>query len=194
MQLFDMQSLPWFDRKFSFGLSPAMLPFMTERLEGTIVRLRNKTEGVDESVLAYNLDNKWSIKQNIGHLIDVDVISRKRVAEIVSRAPFLSRADIETQDDYNGMPIWVILDRFNAARRANIDCLLSLSEPELKMATIHPRLNVPMNAVDLAWFDAEHDDHHLVRISTILTTIRKSISRSRATYPGRRQAINNIDI
>lgn len=171
-----------------------MLPYMTERLEGAIVRLRSKTEGVDESVLTYNLENKWSIKQNIGHLIDVDVISRKRVAEIVSRAPFLSRADIETQDDYNGMPMWVILDRFNAARRANIDCLLSLSEHELKMTAVHPRLNVPMNAVDLAWFDAEHDDHHLVRISTILTSVRKSVSRSQATYPGRRQAIHHIDL
>ena len=25
-----------------------------------------------------------------------------------------------------------------------------------------------MSPVDLAWFDAEHDDHHLVRINEIL--------------------------
>jgi hypothetical protein len=26
--------------------------------------------------------------------------------------------------------------------------------------------------VDLAWFEAEHDDHHLVRISEILNAIK----------------------
>jgi hypothetical protein len=36
---------------------------------------------------------------------------------------------------------------------------------------MHPRLKVPMTPVDLAWFDAEHDDHHLVKINFIIETL-----------------------
>ncbi len=30
-----------------------------------------------------------------------------------------------------------------------------------------------MTPVDLAWFDAEHDDHHLVRMGEILSVLLK---------------------
>jgi len=32
----------------------------------------------------------------------------------------------------------------------------------------HPRLRTSMNAVDLAYFVAEHDDYHLARIGELL--------------------------
>ena len=170
--------MPWFDRKFTFGFLPAMLPFMIERLEGTIVRLEQKVERINEAILAYPLESKWSVKQNIGHLMDVDDISGRRVGEIITGAVMLSRADIQTQDDYNGMPMWIILEKFASKRRNNIGRMRDLSESELRMTSMHPRLKVAMNIVDLAWFDAEHDDHHLVRINEILKTLKKSASRS----------------
>jgi hypothetical protein len=40
-------------------------------------------------------------------------------------------------------------------------------------SSIHPRLKVPMTPVDLAMFDAEHDDHHLLRISEIISLLTK---------------------
>jgi len=36
------------------------------------------------------------------------------------------------------------------------------------LAATHPRLKVKMTPVDLAFFDAEHDDHHLLKISDII--------------------------
>ena len=36
----------------------------------------------------------------------------------------------------------------------------------------HPRLNQPMRILDLIVFAAEHDDHHLARITEILRVIR----------------------
>lgn len=33
---------------------------------------------------------------------------------------------------------------------------------------LHPRLKTQMTLVDLAWFDAEHDDHHLLRIQNLI--------------------------
>jgi len=48
-----------------------------------------------------------------------------------------------------------------------------LSVDELAKSSIHPRLKVNMTPVDLAWFDAEHDDHHLMRISEIISLLSK---------------------
>jgi hypothetical protein len=38
----------------------------------------------------------------------------------------------------------------------------------MTFTSLHPRLKVPMNVIDLAYFVAEHDDYHLVRISELL--------------------------
>jgi hypothetical protein len=35
---------------------------------------------------------------------------------------------------------------------------------------IHPRLNKPMRLVDMLFFQAEHDDYHLARISDLIRT------------------------
>jgi hypothetical protein len=33
---------------------------------------------------------------------------------------------------------------------------------------LHPRLQQPLRIVDIAYFDAEHDDYHLGRIGELL--------------------------
>jgi hypothetical protein len=168
-----MQPLPWFERKFTFGFAPAMLPFFLKRLEGTIYRVQEKAFHHSEEQLARRLDDKWSVKENIGHLFEVDEISGRRISEITAGQPTLSRADIQTSGRYNEMDIRTLIERFAARRREHISRIRSLSEEQLKMTALHPRLKVPMNAVDLSWFDAEHDDHHLVRINIILEIGRK---------------------
>lgn len=167
-----MEPITWFERKFTFGFLPGMLPFMLERLEGTLVRTQQKVSGYSEESLAFRLDDKWSVKQNLGHLAEVDEISGKRISEITSGSEVLTRADVQPQVDYNAMPIGRIIDLLVAKRRDNIARYRTLSESQLRMTSMHPRLKVPMNPVDLAWFDAEHDDHHLVRIATILASLK----------------------
>lgn len=46
--------------------------------------------------------------------------------------------------------------------------LTSFSDNELINTAMHPRLEVKMRIVDLAYFIAEHDDHHIAKIITIL--------------------------
>ena len=87
-----MKSLTWFDRKLVFGSHPEMLPFHLERLEGTLVRLEHKVKGVGDKILSENLNNKWSVKQNIGHLAEVDEIGNRRMDEMISRVAMLSPA------------------------------------------------------------------------------------------------------
>ncbi|HET9486764.1 MAG TPA: hypothetical protein VFO54_04995, partial [Chryseosolibacter sp.] len=54
----------------------------------------------------------------------------------------------------------------------------TLSDGECAMTSLHPRLNVMMNPVDLAYFDAEHDDHHLVKISEIQLALAGAVIKS----------------
>jgi len=163
-------SKPWFERNLSFGYVPEMLPYFLIRLEGTYIRVQHRVTKIDDTILSHKLDGKWSIKENIGHLAEVDAISIKRIDEMLAGIPVLSPAVFEPQN-YNPWPIDKILELFQRNRNSNLEKYRSLSSTSLIKSSIHPRLKVTMTPVDLAWFDAEHDDHHLVRINEIITTL-----------------------
>jgi len=165
-------TLPWFERNLKFGYAPEMLPFFLERLEGTIIRLEQKVKGVDNKMLSARLNDKWSAKENMGHLAEVDGIANRRIDEMISGAAVMSPAVFEPQD-YNPWPVERILDFFRKTRQSNIKKYQLLTTGQLMKSSLHPRLNVQMTPVDLAWFDAEHDDHHLVKINELLLALRK---------------------
>jgi hypothetical protein len=165
------ERIAWFDRKFTFGLPPEMLPLLLERLEGTAVRIIHKVKGVNEKILSEKYDGKWSVKQNIGHLAEVDQVNNRRIDEILQGAEIFSPAVFEPQD-YNPWPINEVLNFFEKTRQSNIRKYAALKPEEKLRASIHPRLKVKMSPVDLAYFDAEHDDHHLLKISDIINQYR----------------------
>ena len=169
-----METVKWFERVFTFGLPNGMLPFYIERLEGTLPRIEKKIKDIPEDILSHRLDNKWSVKENIGHLAEVDQIANKRIDEIISGISPMSPAVFEPKP-YHEWPIRKMLQYFHENRKKNIERYQSLTAGELQKTSLHPRLKLMMSPVDLAWFDAEHDDHHLVRINDILSTLlRKS--------------------
>lgn len=159
--------MDWFERSFTFGLPKAMLPFYLERLEGTIYRIEHKVKGVSEQVLSEKYNDKWSIKQNIGHLAEVDRVGNKRIDEMLAGVAVLSPAVFEPQD-YNPWPIEKVLAFFRESRLSNLNKYRGLSDLHLAKGSLHPRLKLTLTPVDLAWFDAEHDDHHLLKISDII--------------------------
>jgi hypothetical protein len=167
-----VKRLEWFERKFTFGLPIGMLPFYLERLEGTINRIESKVKGVSDDVLSQKLDGKWSVKQNIGHLAEVDEIAIKRIGEMVQGISPMSPAVFEPSD-YSQQPVDDVIGFFRKTRLANVKRYSELDADELQLSSLHPRLKVQMTPVDLAWFDAEHDDHHLVRISEIISVLLK---------------------
>lgn len=167
-----MKKVEWFERQFSFGLPAGMLPFYLERLQGTTARLFKKVDGISEEILSNKLDGKWSVKQNIGHLAEVDEIANKRIDEMVNGVTPMSPAVFEPKLDYNSKPVKEILALFEKNRGENLKKYSQLKDDALAKSSLHPRLKVQMTPVDLAYFDAEHDDHHLVRINEILTSLK----------------------
>ncbi len=165
-----MEKLQWFERVFHFGFPPGMLPFYIERLNGTLSRIEKKVVGISEEMLSYRLDNKWSVKENIGHLAEVDEIANKRISEMVAGVSPMSPAVFEPRP-YDQWELSKVLEYFRQNRTKNIERYAQLTEDELGKSSLHPRLKVMMTPVDLALFDAEHDDHHLVRINEIISIL-----------------------
>jgi len=166
-------ALPWFERKLQFGLPPEMLPFYLERLRGTPVRLHEKINLLPDEILSTPCLGKWSVKQTIGHLAEVDQIANKRIDEMVAGVHLLSPAVFEPKE-YNSWTVEQVLNFFRSTRSANLAKYASLGPDQLIKSSLHQRLNTLMTPVDLAWFDAEHDDHHLVKINEIIFTLTKN--------------------
>jgi hypothetical protein len=144
-----------------------MLPFFLERLEGTIARLEKIVGNQPDALLSYQPEGKWSIKQHIGHLAEVDEVALQRIEEMINQISPMTPAVFEPKQNYNDQRIDRVLEYFIKNRKANLQRYKILTEADCTRTSLHPRLKLLMNPVDLAYFDAEHDDHHLVRIREI---------------------------
>ncbi|MBL0743205.1 DinB family protein [Chryseolinea lacunae] len=166
-----MQKSDWLKRTFPTGLAAGLLPFLLERQEGTAVRMDAKVKGISDELLSRKLDNKWSVKENIAHLAEMDEVALRRLEQILSSAPTLAPAVPGLQRDYNVVPVDEIIALFRRNRAIKLQRFRSLRDEDFLKTSVHPRLNITLNPVDLAFFESEHDDHHLVRVSEIINTL-----------------------
>src|SRR5262245_6511122 len=114
-----MKKMEWFERAFTFGQPVSMLPFFLESLEGTIASGKRKVMGISEEILSNKLDGKWSIKQNIGHLAEVDEIANRRIDEMVRGISPMSPAVFEPRRPYNELSIHEVVAYFRDNRLKN---------------------------------------------------------------------------
>jgi len=163
---------PWINRTFPAIEDSGLLPNIIERLEGTPSRLEEKVRNHRHPINNKPLPDKWSIKQEIGHLIDLEALGQERVRQIVAGLPELKAADMSNQQTHSAhhdaQLFEELLSRFRSERKKLVNSFRSLSDADLEKVSFHPRLKRPMKAVDLAYFIAEHDDHHLAQISFLL--------------------------
>ena len=61
-----------------------------------------------------------------------------------------------------------ILTGFREARGTLVERLESMKESAVMRSAMHPRLGGPMRVCDMMFFEAEHDDYHLARISELM--------------------------
>jgi len=167
-----MKRSTWFERKFQSIEDNGLLPGIIERLEGTPLRLEAKIRKMPAGLLSKKSAEKWSVKKEVGHLNDLEPLWYERVLQIQAGSPEMLAADLtnrKTQDaDHDERDIKDLLSDFNASRDKLVAKLRSLSEKDLEQSSRHPRLQTPMKIVELAYFVAEHDDHHLAQISSLM--------------------------
>jgi uncharacterized damage-inducible protein DinB len=164
----------WFERKFQLGLPQEALPDIIERLRGTPARLEERLRGCPQNVLVHRRDNAWSVQENVGHLLDLESLWDLRLDQLLAGATELAPADLQNRKtheaNHNQRTLSEILAEFRRVRLAIVLRLARMTPQELTAQALHPRLRQPMSAIDLSFFVAEHDDHHLARISEILGT------------------------
>lgn len=163
--------IKWFHRKFKFNDLEGTFPCLLERLQGTPLRLREKIAVIPPQYLTISLNETWTIKQQVGHLGDLEPLWETRFMDFLKGREILSAADLtNTQTNlagHNQSDVQVLLENFEKKRRTLCSFMKSISHKAELWQSKHPRLLVPMRPIDLAYFVAEHDDHHLARITEI---------------------------
>ena len=164
--------LKWTDRTFQFTFPVEVYPEMIERVRGTPARLEDRVKSVVPEVLTKRDGDRWSIQENAGHLLDLESLFRQRLEEYVAGSETLHAADMsnrKTHDaDHNLTSMQTILSNYREQRSSLVSRLDSLGPETFAAVALHPRLNVPMRLVDMLFFQAEHDDYHLARISELI--------------------------
>ena len=162
----------WFDRQFELGVSEDNFPGIVDRVRSTPARMAEIVKPVSQEVLVGSGDGSWSIQENVGHLLDLEPLWLGRLEDVLAGAERLRPADLENRKTHeaghNETDMDSVLARFRDARMTTVARLEQISDESLKLTSLHPRLEQAMSAVDLFYFVAEHDDHHLTRISEII--------------------------
>lgn len=172
-----MEQIKWFDRSFNFDATQNIFPSIIERLAGTPVRLEEKLKSIPPDILTVRVDDTWTIKENVGHLTDLELLWQGRLDDIISGKTELRPTDLQNTKtslaNHDAVPIEALLYNFRKIRERTVSLLDGLSEEDVFKSALHPRLKTPMRTMDLFLFVAEHHDHHLARITELVRIINQ---------------------
>lgn len=162
---------PWVNHKFNLGIDIGWTQNIMSRISDTILRIQHHTSGLSDDQLSRIMDGKWSIKKHVGHLIDLEELWVNRFLQFEELVPELVYADMTNQKteqaDYNSQSIQSLIENFKYERQKLIDTYQSLSDKAIYHQAFHPRIKVLMRPVDLLFFVAEHDDHHITSMNAL---------------------------
>lgn len=168
--------LPWLEYRWTFDFPTGMFRAVLERLRGTPARLEELVEGSSPQALTRHVEGKWSAQGNAGHLWVVDALWQLRTREFLGGTSALTAADMSNRATETSacdeQPLAVILAGFRAARGATMAMLDPLTLDDAARTAHHPRLGRKIRLVDLCFFAAEHDDHHLAAARAMLAAGR----------------------
>ena len=166
-----VERMEWIKRQFSFELPLGMYGNVVERVRGTPARLEDLMSGLAPEVLTRRDGDKWSMQEQAGHLLDLEDLGMQRLDDFEAGRETLIAADMANRKTYdanhNANTIENILSVFRRERMEFVGRLDAYDEEFVQRTAIHPRLQVRIRVIDLVFFIAEHDDHHLARISEL---------------------------
>src|SRR5258708_7605331 len=132
LKLRTMEQVKWFDRSFDFDTTQNIFPSILERLRGTPARLEEKFKSIPPVLLSQQLDGTWSIKENLGHLSDLEPLWQQRLDDILTGKAELSPTDLQntrtTTAGHNDVDVEELLQRFRQIRAKTITLLEAIDE------------------------------------------------------------------
>jgi len=92
-------------------------------------------------MLEARVNDKWSVKEHLGHLADLAPLDDRRLSELLHHAEVLSAADIENRAtklaNHRRVPVMEIIRRLTAGREDMLPRLELLTEEQIAIvATI----------------------------------------------------------
>jgi hypothetical protein len=167
-----MARIKWEERKFNFDFPAGIYPEMIERLRGTPPRIEDRIKGLPAAALTRRDGDKWSIQENIGHLLDLEALVAGRLDDYDAGLATLRAADMSNRKTHdarhNEQPIEDLLRAFRHARLALVERLEKQPPEYFARTALHPRLKKDMRVTDMLFFQSEHDDYHVARISELI--------------------------
>ena len=161
----------WVERKFTLDLPLGWYANTVERVRGVPARLEDLTHNLPPELLTRRDGERWSIQEHAGHLLDLEELGLGRLDDYEAGLEILRAADMSNRKTHeaahNDRSIADILSAFRREREEMLRRLDGYDEQFVARTAIHPRLKTPMRVIDLVYFIAEHDDHHLASISEL---------------------------
>ena len=167
-----IQQTPWFERKFEFTFPVGLFPVIMERLRGTLPHIESMVQNKSEETLSHKTEGSWSVKEQVGHLYDLEELWYARIEDFLSGQKILRAADLRNtkthEADHNKKNMGELFKQFSFERNKLIEKVQNADEATALLTALHPRLQTPMRLIDSLFFVAEHDDHHLTKIRELL--------------------------
>ncbi len=163
-----MKRQQWVDHRFNLGIDLGWSKNILSRITDTEIRLTYYVSNLTDEQLSVQKKGKWSIKEHIGHLTDLETLWMNRFQQFENGLSELVAADMSNEKtkntNHNDSPILQLLSDFKKARNELILFFQKLNDPTQLHQAYHPRLKMMMRPVDLLFFIAEHDNHHITSI------------------------------
>lgn len=97
-----MSRMLWIERRFAFDFPAEHTPEILERLRGTPVRLEERVAGLPSALLTRREGEQWSIQEQAGHLIEVELLFAGRLADYTAGRAELRPAEMSGRSTYAG--------------------------------------------------------------------------------------------
>lgn len=163
--------MKWFDRTFDFSFGMEQFAPLLARLRDAPGAFSTAVETAPANVLELKPGGKWSIKEHVAHIFLLEPLWQIRFHDIRNNRPVMTPADLNNratgEGGFNAVPIDELMERLRQERSRTITLLSSLEGNDFNGVSLHPRLQKKMRIIDLMFFVAEHDDHHLNTIRNI---------------------------
>jgi hypothetical protein len=165
--------LPWLEYRWTFDFPTGMYRAILARLAGAPARLEDLLREVPAADLARQPGGKWSALEHAGHLTILDEeLHHPRIQQYLRGESALLAADMSNratrEHGFNQQAASEVLAGFRRARAVLLATLDPLTLADAARVALHPRLQRQLRLVDLCYFCAEHDDHHLAAIRSLL--------------------------
>ncbi|HYK46647.1 MAG TPA: DinB family protein [Parafilimonas sp.] len=148
-----MKQEKWFNRKFDFSTQENIFPSIIERLAGTPARFEEKFRSIPPDIQSVRLNGSWTIKENLGHLIDLEPLWQGRFDDIMNGEREMRPTDLQnrktSEANHDAVPIEELLRGFRDIRTKTMKLIQELTDEQVFKTSIHPRLKTPMRVMDL---------------------------------------------